>query len=134
MKYNREEIREKYKELFEHSLDLIYVFDLKGNFLDANDIILKRLEYKREELTELSFRDLLHKEDLRKADKDVKEFIETGQQSRFSEYKVKTKSGDIIYVETFGIPLRKNGEIYSILGIAKDITDLKNAQESLKRS
>ncbi len=134
MSYNPEEIREKYKELFEHSLDFIYVIDSKGNILDANDIMLKRLEYKRKELIELSFRALLDEEDLRRADNNVKEFIETGQQSKFSEYKVRTKSGDIIYVETFGIPLRKNGEIYSILGIAKDITDLKNAQESLKRS
>ena len=47
MPYNHEEIREKFRDLFEYSLDLIYVFDLKGNLLDANDILLKKLEYKR---------------------------------------------------------------------------------------
>ncbi len=134
MSYNREEIREKYKDIFEHSLDFVFVFDLKGNLLDANDIMLKRIEYKRNELLKLSFKDLLDNENLQKANQNIKEFSETGQQSTYSEYKVKTKSGNIIYIETFGIPLRKKGEIYSILGIAKDITDLKNAQERLKRS
>ena len=134
MKYNREEIREKFKELFEYSLDFVFVFDLKGNLLDANDIMLKKIEYERKDLPRISFRDLLDEDYLQKANRNIKEFTETGQQSKFSEYKVKTKSGDVIYVETFGIPLRKNGEIFSILGIARDITDLKNAQESLQRS
>ena len=47
--YNREEIRGKFKDLFDYSLDLIYVNDLKGNFLDANAIALKKLGYKSHE-------------------------------------------------------------------------------------
>ena len=43
MDYNREKIRNKFKELFEHSLQLIYVNDLNGKFLDANDITLLTL-------------------------------------------------------------------------------------------
>lgn len=50
MKYNREEVREKFKDLFEYSLDLIYVNDMRGNFLDANDIALNKLGFKREKL------------------------------------------------------------------------------------
>ena len=67
MKYNRENIEEKYKDLFEYSLDMIYVNDLKGNFLDANDNALKRLGYKREDIPDISFIDLVDKEDLIKA-------------------------------------------------------------------
>ena len=40
MEYDKEEVRERFKELFEYSLELIYVNDLNGNFLDANDITL----------------------------------------------------------------------------------------------
>ncbi|MFX1338814.1 MAG: PAS domain S-box protein [Promethearchaeota archaeon] len=134
MQYNPEELREKYKELFEYSLDIVFVIDLVGNLLDANDVLLKKIEYIREELPNLNFRDLLDDEELRKANKNVKDFVKIGHQSSYTEYKVKTKSGANIFIETFGIPLIKNGEIYGILCIAKDITDLKNAQESLKRS
>ena len=55
MEYNKEEIREKFKDFFEHSLDLIYVNDLNGNFLDANEITLLTLGYEREEIPNLSF-------------------------------------------------------------------------------
>ncbi|MFW9969125.1 MAG: PAS domain S-box protein, partial [Candidatus Odinarchaeota archaeon] len=44
------------------------------------------------------------------------------------------KNGNYIYVESYGIPLKKNGEIYAILGIAKNITDRKKAEEKLKDS
>ena len=55
MKYNREKVREKYKDLFEFSLDLIYVNDMRGNFLDANDIALEKLGFNRDEIPDISF-------------------------------------------------------------------------------
>jgi len=121
-KFDNSEIRDKFKELFENSLDLIYVHDLRGNFIDANDIALLSLGYKRDELHEISFKNLIDKEQLATVFDVIKEIKENGKQSRPSEYKLKTKNGDIKFVETYGIPLRKNGEIYGILGVAKDIT------------
>ena len=134
MKYNRENIEEKYQDLFEYSLDMIYVNDLKGNFLDANDIALKKLGFNREDIPDLSFIDLIDKEDLIKALKVVKEIKETGKQSKHRQYKLKTKECGFIYVETFAIPLRKKGKIYAVLGIANDITESKLGEQKLKDS
>ena len=55
MKLNNEEIRKKYEDLFKYSLDLIYIHDLRGNFIDANDITLDALGYTREEIPKISF-------------------------------------------------------------------------------
>ena len=55
----RENIRERYKELFNNSLELIYVIDINGNFIDANDIALEIFGYKREEIADIKFEDLL---------------------------------------------------------------------------
>ncbi|MFX1495146.1 MAG: PAS domain S-box protein [Promethearchaeota archaeon] len=134
MNYNKEEIREKFKDLFEHSLDLIYVNDLNGNFLDANEITLITLGYERDEIPNISFIDLLDKEDLMKAQMVTKEIKKTGKQSKRSEYKVKTKYGNFLYIETYGIPLKKDGRIYAILGIGKNVTDRQKAEQNLKRS
>ena len=134
MRYNREDIKEKYKDLFEYSLDLIYVNDLRGNFLDANDIALETLGYEREEISNISFTDLIEREDLIKAFNVIREIKETGKQSKHRQYKLKTRNGQIIYVETFAIPLRKNGKIYAILGIGNDITDTKLAEQRLIES
>ena len=132
--YNRDAIRNKYKDLFEHSLDLIYINDLNGNFLDANEITLQTLGFKREEIPKLSFIDLLDKEGLKKAYQVTKEIKEKGKQSFRSEYRIKTKNGKDLYVETFGIPLRYEGKIYAILGIGKDITELRETELKLKES
>ena len=134
MKYNKEEIREKFKDLFENSLDLIYVNDLKGNILDANDIALKSLGYNREEIPNISFINLVDKENLFKAIKITKEIVEKGKQTERSEYKLRKKDGKFIYVETYAIPLKKNDKIYAILGIGNNITERKIAEQKLKES
>ncbi|GAH85283.1 unnamed protein product, partial [marine sediment metagenome] len=134
MRYNREEIREKYKDLFKYSLDLIYVNDIKGNFLDANDVVLMALGYEREEIPNISFINLLDKEQLLEAIRITKEIKMAGKQSKRSEYKLRTKDGDTIYIETYGIPIKKNGKIYAILGIGTNITERKLAEQQLKES
>jgi len=132
--YNKEEVREKFKELFEHSLDLIYVNDLYGNFLDANELTLISLGYERKDIPNLAFTDLLDKDNLMKAYNTLKEVKKTGKQSAQREYKLKTKTGDYIFIETYSIPLKKNGRIYGILGIAKNVTKRKKTAQKLKES
>ncbi|MHA2087483.1 MAG: PAS domain S-box protein, partial [Promethearchaeota archaeon] len=134
MKYNRGEIEENYKDLFDYSLDLIYVSDLRGNFLDANDVALEKLGYEREDVPNISFIDLIEKDDLIRAFEVIKEIRDTGKQSKRRQYKLKAKNGKIIDVETFAIPLRKKGKIYAILGIGNDITEIKLAEQKLTES
>jgi len=106
MEYDKEAVRERFKELFEYSLDLIYVNDLNGNFLDANDVTLMSLGYDREDISNLSFIDMLDPENLMKAYKFTKEIRKVGRQTQWSDYKIKTKVGDYIFIETYGIPLK----------------------------
>jgi len=134
IEYNKQDVREKYKELFEHSLDLIYVNDMNGNFLDASDLTLIALGMEKEDISDISFIDLLDRDNLVKAYKVTKEIRKTGKQSAQSEYKLKTKMGDYIYIETYGIPLKKDGEIYAILGVAKNITERKKSEKKLTES
>ncbi|MHA2400526.1 MAG: PAS domain S-box protein [Promethearchaeota archaeon] len=134
MKYKAEEIREKYKDLFEYSLDMIYVNDLRGNFLDANDIALETLGYERGEIPDISFIDLLDEENLMKALKITNEIKKTGKQGKKSEYKLRTAHGNHIYVKTYAIPLKRRGRVYAILGIGNNITERKLAEQRLRES
>ena len=110
MEYNKEEIREKFKDLFEYSLDFIFVHDLKGNFLDANEIALTTLGFEREDLPNISFLNLIDEEQLKMAFELLKKVLKEGKQGTQAEYKLKTKDGNLIYVETYGIPLGKEGK------------------------
>ena len=138
MTYDRDElikeIREKFRDLFEHSLDLIYVNDLKGNFLDANDLTLLALGYERKEISQIKFMDILEVDEIKKAFGVLKEILKTGKQSKREDYKIKAKNGNFINIETYGIPVRRNSEIVAILGIGKNITDRKKAEQKLKGS
>ncbi|MHA1468809.1 MAG: PAS domain-containing protein, partial [Promethearchaeota archaeon] len=134
MDYNRDEIRKKYKDLFDYSLDLIYVCDLTGNFLDANEIALVALGYDREEILNLSIKDLVSGEQIIEALNSVKEIKETGRQLKPGEYKLTTKDGDDLYVQTYAIALKKKKKFYAVLGIATNITERKIAELKLKES
>ncbi|MFX1348978.1 MAG: PAS domain S-box protein [Promethearchaeota archaeon] len=134
MTYNREEIRESFKDLFERSLDLIYVSDLNGNFLDANDLALLTLGYEREEIKNIKFLDLIEEDELKIAYGALKEIIKKGKQSRRREYRIRAKNGNFIFVETYAMPLKRKGEIYAILGIGKNITERKKAELKLIES
>lgn len=127
-------IRKEFKALFDNSLDLIYAHDLRGNFFDANDIALETLGYKRDDIPNLSFKNLIDKNQIVNVLNIIKDLKEKGKQSKRSEFKLKTKDGNSIYVETYGIPLKKKGKIYGILGIANNITERKKAENKLKES
>jgi PAS domain S-box-containing protein len=133
--YNKQEMRLRYKDLFKNSLDFIYVHDLKGNFLDANEVALNKLGYEAEEMKSLNFKDILvDKSQLKKALEFAKEIVYRGRQSTRSRYKIRNKKGDTFYIETYGIPLKNQGEVYAILGIGTDITQRKITQHKLQES
>lgn len=134
MEYNRDEIRKQYKDLFEYSLDLIYAIDFDGNFLDANDLTLIALGYEYDAFLNCSLADLLDEIDLSRAYQVSKEIMKTGKQSKVSEYKIHTTSGDFIYVEFYGIPLKIKGKQIGILGIGKNITERKKVEKDLMES
>ncbi len=129
IEYFREEIRKKYHDLFEYSLDLIYVHDFRGRFIDANEKTLSSLGFKEEEIGNIFFKDLIDKEQKEKAFKVLREIKEFGKQLNLSEFKLRKKNGEFIYVETYGIPLWYKDRIYGILGVAKDITVKKKAEK-----
>ena len=134
MIYDIEEIRSIYKDLFEYSLDMIFVNKLNGDFLDANNNLLKVFGLKREDILQYSLSDIMDKDQLTKVYKALTELKKTGRQSNMMELRINGKDGITIYVETYVIPLYKNGIIYATLGIARNITDLRKTQNRLEKS
>jgi two-component system sensor histidine kinase UhpB len=128
------ESEERYKALFDRSLSYIYLHDFNGQFIDANDAALKALGYRRKEILQLNFASLIDKSQLSKATQSLEEIIRTGHQKRPDEYKLRKKDGHYIWVETEGSLIYKDGKPYAIQGIGRDITERKEAEETLKES
>ncbi|MDY6833940.1 MAG: PAS domain S-box protein [Chloroflexota bacterium] len=129
-----QEAERRYKAIFNNPLQLVYLVDLNGNVLDMNDSTKELLEYSTEELVKLSFADVLHPEDLNSALAALNENMFTGGLERPYEVRILTKSREVIWVETLGVPLYRNGEVYAGLGIGHDISERKRAEEQLKAS
>ena len=54
-----QETEERYRALFDRSLDSVYIHDFEGNFIDANPAALKLFGYTKDEIRSLNFASLL---------------------------------------------------------------------------
>jgi PAS domain S-box-containing protein len=127
------DVEERYNSLFNNSIDLIYLYDFKGRFIDANESTLKLLGYKKEELKSLTFSSVVHSSDLLKAFNVVREIKKLGYQKSIQEVKLRRKNGENLYVEFMGSLIYHNGNPYAIQNIARDITDRKINELNIKK-
>ena len=125
---------ERFQSLFNHSLDGVYIHDLQGNFLDVNPAALMMLGYTRDEIANVNIQALLNKDQLEKARSAIAEIVRSGSQVEGTEYTFADKEGREIIVETMGTLIKEDGNPSAIIGIARDITGRKQAEESLKES
>jgi len=128
------ENEERYRSLFERSLELVYLCDFEGNFIDANDAALEGLGYTKKDIKSINFMSLLDKNQLSEACKQVEEIIKIGPQKDGVEYKLRRKDGEYIHVESKGALIYRDGKPFAIQMIARNITDRKLAEEALRES
>lgn len=125
---------ERYRTLFERSLDAVYVHDFEGRFLDANDAALRLLGYSREEINGLSFADFLDDSQLEVAMATTRELAATGRQAKPVTYRLKRKDGTYVEMETVAAVVHHDGRPAAIQGVARDITARKEAENALRES
>lgn len=128
------ESEERYKALFDRSLLCVYIHDLRGRFLDANQAALNLLGYTKEEITSLTFASLLDQTQLPKAFRVLDEIVRRGSQKQPAEFLLRRKDGSSVWVETEASVILREGKFLAIQGIARDITDRKRAEEDLRAS
>ena len=126
-----QEKEEKYKLLFNKASDFVFFFNIEkkstpGKFLEVNDYTVQRLAYTREELLNMSLRDLSDGGFL-DSESEVNEF----EGNKKYELIWNTKSGDIIHVEMISHIFKiKNKNIG--MAIARDITERKQVEEEIR--
>ncbi|KQC03155.1 MAG: hypothetical protein APR54_09655 [Candidatus Cloacimonas sp. SDB] len=128
---------EKYRSFFSQSVTGIYLHDLQGNIIDANQAACRQLGYSKEEILRMSVFDF-HPETPETPNMSKKEILrewnqwQTGQRITL-EAQHQRKDGKIFPVQiTTGIVSQENEKL--ILAISQDITERKQAENSLKAS
>jgi PAS domain S-box-containing protein len=128
------ESEERYKALFNRSLNLIYVMDFDGHFIDANNATLNLFGYKREEIRSVNVNSLVDEDQLPLILEIIREIKETGIQKELREIRLRHKDGRDIYVEAQGSTVMSKGKSVAIQVIAHDTTERKRAEETLRQS
>ena len=126
------ESEERYRALFESSMDCVYIHDLQGHLLDLNQTALRLLGYSREEALQLRFQDLLSVEQSARASLTANELVTGGRDQRV-EVQLRTRTGETRDVETAATFIHRDGRPVAVQGIARDITDRKRAEEELRQ-
>jgi len=128
------EIEERYRALLDRSIYCVYVHDLEGRFLDANDATLNLLGYRRDEIGSLNFASILDEDQLPEAYENIKVLSKTGASKEAHVYRLRKKSGEHVWVEADAAVIYRQGKPYAIQGVGKDVTGQRRAEEALRES
>jgi PAS domain S-box-containing protein len=134
MKERFHEMEARYKALFDRSIHCIYMHDLEGKFLDANAAALKLLGYEKDEIGSLDFASLLDDGQVRDAYKVTAAVLGETAYKGVKEYRLRTKDGRHVWVETDASVIYRDGKPYALQGVAKDITVRKQAEQASRES
>ncbi|MHA2123513.1 MAG: PAS domain S-box protein, partial [Promethearchaeota archaeon] len=127
------ESEENYHTIFNASPDYIYVTDVEGNLLDANQSLLRRIGVSIEELRQTNFLNYFAGDNLETIMESFKD-LTTGKEITGLEVRAKNIHGEIFEYEVNSVPLKKEGEVTKILNLARDITEKKDAEQKLIES
>jgi PAS domain S-box-containing protein/putative nucleotidyltransferase with HDIG domain len=127
----QEQEKEKFRIIFDSAPDAYYLSDLKGKFVDGNKQAERMTGYSKEELIGKSFLtlNLLSKSQLLKA-ADLLAKNALGKSTGPNEFTLIRKDGGEIEVEISTHPVQIEGKLV-VLGIARDITERKQAEQAL---
>ena len=129
------ESEEKYRTILQNMEDCYVEANLQGNYEFFNDALCRLLGYSREELMNISYKEIDSPETQQRIRQEYSEVYRTGQTKHFIPGTYKTKDGRIRHAE-MTVSLRRSpaGEPIGFATITRDITEQLEAQEKLRQS
>ncbi|MDD5775730.1 MAG: PAS domain S-box protein [Candidatus Omnitrophica bacterium] len=124
---------QKYRELFEHANDIIFILDFNGKIQSCNAAAAKTYGYEPQQLLGLSIEELLDRNYLSIMREFIRKKVDGIDVQSPQEFLTHTKNGEAVWVEVNARIVSENGSPVSIHGIARNITDRKKMEEALRK-
>jgi len=122
---------ERYRTLVDTASDVIYTLGLDASLTSLNPAFEKITGWKREDWLGKNFAPLVHPDDLAFAFEQFKAVL-AGESPSY-ELRVRRADGEYVVGEFTSTPLVEDGEVKGVFGIARDITERKKAENTIRR-
>jgi len=124
---------EKYRTILNNIEEGYYEVDLTGNVIFFNDSLCKVIGYSKEELMGMNNRQLMTDEMARRVYQTFNEIYRTGIPAKEFDWELIRKDGTKRFIEvSISLMCDSKGQPIGFYGIARDITERKQAEEQAK--
>lgn len=127
------ETEERYRTLIENARDVIFTLSVEGVFTSLNPIFEEATGWSPEEWIGKPFSALLHPDDLPTALTLWRRILH-GEIPPLFEVRLASKGGAPIEAELLVTPHLHDGQVVSVFGIARNVTERKRIEEEQRRA
>ncbi|MBT2679632.1 PAS domain S-box protein [Bacillus sp. ISL-35] len=128
-----EESRQQYRSLFEYSPDIVSMLDLNGTITNLNPQFEKITGYSRDEYIGKNLADLIPETYRQKVLEKVASVVENRCPQMF-ELELMHKNGKPLIFQSTSLPIIVNEKIAGIICNSRDVTELRETEERLRRT
>ena len=128
-----EESRQQYRSLFEYSPDIVSMLDLNGTITNLNPQFEKITGFSRDEFIGKNLADLIP-DSHRQIVLDKVSSVVENQCPQMFELELMHKSGKTIFFQSTSLPIIVNDKIAGIICNSRDVTELRQTEERLRRT
>ncbi|HEV8537968.1 MAG TPA: PAS domain S-box protein [Bacteroidota bacterium] len=127
------ESEERYRNLFEHARDVIFTISLGGTITALSPAFEKITGWSRQEWIGKRFAALIHPQDMKSTMEIFRRVMRKEQGGSF-DIRILAKSGQYLTGDFMTAPLIQQGQVAGAFGIARDITDRRQTEETIRAS
>lgn len=126
----RTELQQRYQAIFEHTTDAVFIFDMQGKFIAANQRGEEMLQVRAEDILNYSIYDFVVTEEREYTTEVLSNLITDGSVSVVPERKMQRANGEVFYAETLGMIVRdSNDKPRYVQSMVRDVSERKRQEK-----